>query len=145
MARKEDDDKDDEGRSKESGGRICRSGQKMGGSAVGCSRARRRATVTMAVDSVVKGVGGRGAPSPGWWGCASHMNFMAECGGGGGAKPGTVGMCVARDWPGRCALLSILRLSPPPLSLSLLSTPPSPRLLHNRSGRMQGGGGAPVE
>ena len=69
------------------------------------------------------------------------MNSVAECGGGGGAKSGTVGMCVARDSPGRGALLSILRLSPPPLSLSLLSTPPLPRLLHNRFGRMQGGGG----
>ena len=59
VARKEDDDKDDEGRSKESGGRICCLGQKMGGS-VGRRCARCRATVTMALDSVAKGVEGGG-------------------------------------------------------------------------------------
>ena len=44
--------------------------------------------------------------------------------GGGGTKPGTVGMCVARDRPRRGALLSILSLSPPPLSLSTLHSTP---------------------
>ena len=43
-------------------------------------------------------------------------------GGGGGAKPRTVEMCIAQDRLGRGDLLSFLRLSPPP-SISLLSTP----------------------
>ena len=109
-ARKEDDNEDDKGRSKELGGRICCSGQKMGG-LVGNRRARRRATVTMAVDPVTEGVGERGVPSQGLWGCALQMKSVTECGGGVGAKPGTVGVCVAHDRPGRGALLSILHLS----------------------------------
>jgi len=91
VARKEDDDEDDKGRSKELGGRICCLGKKMGG-LVGCRLARRRATVTMAVDPIAEGVGERGVPSPGLWGCALQMNSVTECGGGVGAKPGTVGV-----------------------------------------------------
>ena len=52
-ARREDDNKDDKGRSKKSGGRICRPGQKTGGS-VGRRCVCRRATATTAA------AGGRG-------------------------------------------------------------------------------------
>jgi len=71
---------------------------------------------------------------------------MAEGGGGGGAKPGTVGMCIAWDRLGHGVLLSILRLSPPPpLSLSALHSTPllaetAPQLFrYDAKGR--GGGG----
>ena len=46
-ARREDDNKDDKGRSKESGRQICRPGQKTGG-LVGCRCVRPRATATSA-------------------------------------------------------------------------------------------------
>jgi hypothetical protein len=49
------------------------------------------------------------------WAEAAARNALQGC--------GTVGMCVARDRLGRGALFVILCLSPPSLSLSLLSTP----------------------
>ena len=56
-ARREDDNKDDEGRLKESGRQICCPGQKTGGS-VGCRRVHRRAMATTAA-------GGGSAPDDG--------------------------------------------------------------------------------
>ena len=80
---------------------------------------RRRQDAVALAPAVVLGLGllppteeEGGCPPPlhiGWW--------------GGGAKPRTVEMCIARDRLGHGALLFFLRLSPPPPALFLLSTP----------------------
>ena len=67
-----------------------------------------------------KGCGGGGAPSPGWWGCASHMNSVAECGGGGTPSPGRWG-CASRGIAPAAAPSSPSSASLLPLSLSLCS------------------------